>query len=304
MKAKIFIKILLLIVFFSNIQLSFSQSSTDLMKYWYYRNRLKYFVIPGNKLGESQIMSTRNRIDNENGRIEGIDYGQAGEHDGFYIGVLATEYYLLNKNGQTTDAINTLNELYYALHTVNIYWDSLAEPYWNKSGSANGFFIRGNAPCDFLDTTNIYGNGFAANGKTNLSLLNKGLKTSDYYDSQQPFSFGSFPQGHPGYVNYIPSNTCTPLPPASPQAMSQDEAIGILMGCALAAKLGTGAAQTLAKNMVANIVSYVINEYQMYGSNYFRMYNPDGSMLLQVDVLKLLVLVFNNQAHKLPEICF
>ncbi len=111
MKSK-FLKIILLgIVLFSNIQLSFSQSSTDFMKYWYYRNRLKYFVINGNKQGEGQIACIRNRIDSDTGNVaENVDYGQSGKHDGLYIAVLATEYYLLSKNGQTADATNTIND--------------------------------------------------------------------------------------------------------------------------------------------------------------------------------------------------
>lgn len=272
MKHKVFIQILLLIVFFSNIHLSFSQISTDYMEYWYYRNRLKYFVIPGIKIGDSQVAAVRNRLDNDaNYRKANVDYGQDGDHDGLYIGVLATEYYLLNANGQTTDATNTLNELYYALHTVNIYWDSLAETYWpGGSGSINGFFIRGNVPTGlFSDTLISSGVGFAANGKTNLSLLNKGLKTSDIWNGN---TFGSFPLGHPGYADHA---TCYNSL-SNVQSMSQDEAVGILIGCALASKLSTGAAQTLAKNMAFNIANYLINKNQIYGSNYYRIYNPDG----------------------------
>ncbi len=108
-----FIKALLIIILITNTQYIFSQSSTDLMKYWYYRNRLKYFVIPSEKIGESQIVCTRNRKDGniaDDGRYANIDYGQLGEHDGLYIAVLATEYYLLNKNGQTADAAKTIND--------------------------------------------------------------------------------------------------------------------------------------------------------------------------------------------------
>jgi len=133
MKNKVFIKILLLIVFLSNIQLSFSQVSADLMKYWYYRNRLKYFVVNGNKVGEGQIVCIRNRmgcdprIDNPDGKGGNVDWGQPGKHDGYYIGVLATEYYLLEQNGQDTDAAHTLTELQNALTTFIVNWDEAAK---------------------------------------------------------------------------------------------------------------------------------------------------------------------------------
>jgi len=67
------------------------------MKYWYYRNRLQYFVIPGQEIGESQIVCVRNRIDVEelnnpnDPEKANVDYGQHGKHNGFYIGTLAKE---------------------------------------------------------------------------------------------------------------------------------------------------------------------------------------------------------------------
>ncbi len=66
-----FIKALIIILLIINNQFVFSQSSTDLMKYWYYRNRLKYFVINGNKQGEGQIACIRNRIDEDTGSVAG-----------------------------------------------------------------------------------------------------------------------------------------------------------------------------------------------------------------------------------------
>lgn len=34
----------------------------NLLKYWYYRDRLKYFVVPGTNQGESEIVCLRNII--------------------------------------------------------------------------------------------------------------------------------------------------------------------------------------------------------------------------------------------------
>lgn len=106
--------ILLLICFYFS---SFSQISSDMVKYWYYRNRLNnYFVVPGEKWGESQIIAIRNKIAAENDKgnnpslCTNVDYGQHGKYTGLYLGVLATEYYLLNKNGQYEDAAKTFNE--------------------------------------------------------------------------------------------------------------------------------------------------------------------------------------------------
>ena len=111
-----------------------AQISTDMIKYWYYRNRLSnYFVVPGDQQGESQIICVRNTIyagndaDDLITRGKSVDYGQHGKYQGLYLGVLATEYYLLNKNGQYADAAKTQDELYKALNAVKVYWDEKAE---------------------------------------------------------------------------------------------------------------------------------------------------------------------------------
>ena len=57
---KSFRRVIFIIIFTSLILPSFSQMSTDFIKYWYYRNRLKYSVVPGEKIGESQIVCVRN----------------------------------------------------------------------------------------------------------------------------------------------------------------------------------------------------------------------------------------------------
>jgi hypothetical protein len=142
----------------------FSQIHTDMVKYWYYRNRLNnYFVVPGEKQGESQIICVRNRLEAsndhnpsfplENFQSKNVDYGQHGKYQGLYIGVLATEYYLLYNNGQYGEAAHTQDELYKALNAVKVYWDEKAEDFWSLStmpNKFNGFFIRGNVPCDFF----------------------------------------------------------------------------------------------------------------------------------------------------------
>ena len=110
---------------------SFSQEVQNMLKYWNYRNRLNnYFVVPGEKWGESQIICIRNMIyaGNDTGeRSKSVDYGQHGQYQGLYISVLATEYYLLNKSGQYADANRTEQELLWALEAFKKYWDIRAE---------------------------------------------------------------------------------------------------------------------------------------------------------------------------------
>jgi len=56
-------KIFSLLVLLIMINNSYSQTSANLAKYWFYRDRLnKYFVVPGKKIGESQVVGEINLI--------------------------------------------------------------------------------------------------------------------------------------------------------------------------------------------------------------------------------------------------
>ncbi len=309
-------------IFIFNLQ-NFAQLQTPLIKYWYYRNRLNnYFVVPGEKIGESQVICVRNKIysdsDDPDYEPEGpdlkshkknIDYGQHGKYQGLYISVLATEYYLLKKNGQFDDALITEQELFWALNAIKVYWDEKAEPFFNKPESFNGFFIRGNVPCDFLNDDPInHPNGFTTSGESHLKLLNKGLTENDiWYDANNgsdiymfgDFSSGSYlPRGHPGYIDHrtaldcdgkadLPSTvlhhyTYNPEHPECehthldhPESVSQDEAIWILLGCELTIKLDAGGyVANLAFEIKLKILDYLINIYHLGGWETFQLYEP------------------------------
>ena len=54
-------KIFFIILFVSVYINIFAQDPVNnMIKYWNYRNRLKYFVIPGTKRGESEVIAQRN----------------------------------------------------------------------------------------------------------------------------------------------------------------------------------------------------------------------------------------------------
>lgn len=163
--------IMLIVTLFVNC-VSSQTPSANMMKYWFFRDRLQYFAVPGIKIGESQIVCVRNKIADET-NFKNVDYGQHGLYQGAYIGVLATEYYLLYENQQYSDATQTYNELYQALYVFNEYWDKQAEPFWGESANENGFFIRGNVPCDFLaaDDANNNGHAYTAYGERHLDVL-------------------------------------------------------------------------------------------------------------------------------------
>ena len=54
-------KFIFLIIFVNIYINTFAQDPVNnMIKYWNYRNRLKYFVIPGTKQGESEVIGIRN----------------------------------------------------------------------------------------------------------------------------------------------------------------------------------------------------------------------------------------------------
>ncbi len=317
---------MLFVILIIGVYNSFGQISTDMIKYWYYRNRLNnYFVVPGDKYGESQIICVRNVIRSDNDlnadHSKGVDYGQHGLFTGLYLGTLATEYYLLNKNGQYEDRDKTGDELNKALNAIRIWWDEAAEYYWpgedldpSPDGNFNGFFIRGNVPCDFFSNVDpIRPNGLTYNGLRHVDLLNIGLKTTDVWNENEHrfgnLQYGGFlPRGHPGYIDHRTCDKCegqsdtsdVPLHDAHghdfhPESMSKDEAIMILMGCALTIKLVGGNIGQLASTMKQKIVEVLVNAHHTWGSTPYQIYEPGhivpegGNSLVYAKPLNLLI---------------
>ena len=247
-------RMLLFIVVLFSQQIIISQVlSEEAMKYWYYRDRLQYFVYPGTEEGASILMTSRNSngngVGNEPDRqYNGVEYGQTQRLNGYYLGMLATEYKLLKDNGQYADANRTLQELDLALDAL-IRMDRCEdlEP-WNSTEYFDGFFIRNDVPPVLSANMTDY--------------LNEGLLTGNYWDYQDaylerpgiPFSIESnVVLCHRKYTNssnYYYNNTPTSfdLPNylshgekywsywKSDKFNSNDEIIGMYMGLALVGK--------------------------------------------------------------------
>lgn len=214
MKAKnikklIVFSILIISGFLTNGQ-TINSEYLDYQKYWYYRNRLDYFIVPGADEGESMVAGIRNRL--EDGNIRSLSFGQHGVYYGYYLGVLATEYYILSNTGQ--DASQTVQELNFALNAYVEQMDKCEEKFFNSTDNYDGFFIRDNITCDM---------NFVQSHSTEL---NKNLSESDTWDK--------FMDGRPGYIDAVQGcRENTPPPGRRADPMSQDEAIGLLKGLSL-----------------------------------------------------------------------
>ncbi len=232
-----------------------------LLKYWYYRDRLKHFVVPGEKRGEGDMAGIRNRM-GEGGPLTNIDFGQNSVYNGYYLGTLATEYRLLMNGGNYSDAEKTEKQIVYALRFFYNYLDR-CEHFWNSTNLNNGFFVRRDVPRDFLLSSSYNGytspNNQMFNGQRNhVDILNADL-TSDASNfvgrsGNNPAHWGldkPLPPGHPGWLTEDQQSIqgWTPIEDPAPQDpefyMSQDEVIGYLMGLALIYKCMGDAQQTV-----------------------------------------------------------
>lgn len=130
-----------IIILISQVYVFSQISSVDnYERYWHYRNRLKYFVKVGTNSGESCISSYRNQPIPSGLVTEQLHYGDHTAFFGWYIGVLATEYKLLQLNGQNTD--KTTYELYCAMEAYKRFDMCEDETPWNDPpGKFDGFFM-------------------------------------------------------------------------------------------------------------------------------------------------------------------
>ncbi|MFZ4401516.1 MAG: hypothetical protein ACOYO1_15895 [Bacteroidales bacterium] len=253
---------LFLLIFFSS-SLSYAQNdSLNLQKYWHYRERLNYFVISGSLKGESQVAGIRNRFDYG---ADDLNFGQHSIYFGYYIGMLATEYKLLNDAGNNK-ALQTKHELKLALNQyVNFLDKTECLVFKNMKDCFDGFFVRECVSCDFLDYENrrIY--------------FNQNLKPSDKWNPEKN-SFGNLAKGHPGFVTKI--SECDSIP----KAFSQDEAIGLLFGLAIVYRCMPDSSEekSLSKEIALNIVNYIRNSSRIYGhtmSMRWNVFKPNGKKL-------------------------
>ncbi len=128
---KIVLPLIILVVFIMNLK---SQGDPNYLEtYWYYRERLKQFVVtenytdPGTNIPAHRIIGNAIGWDDGNGSLNQ------------YISMLATEYRLLKDHEQ--DVSQTAKDLYYALKTFERL-DNTAESYYGGNNALNGFFVR------------------------------------------------------------------------------------------------------------------------------------------------------------------
>jgi|GEM_PF-5183969 len=153
MRTRTILALLLLCQLFSESAFAQYNTTVNQQRYWYYRWRLtNSFMVVGDGPGMSLPANQRHGYyETPSGVMEEdcMKFGDGTIILGEYIGMLATEYYLLQQHNQNT--IQTRKELYYALRAINRL-DELAETCTGFScgNNLNGFLVRSDVPETFL----------------------------------------------------------------------------------------------------------------------------------------------------------
>jgi len=201
----------LLILFFVSLFAQSQNEEKNLEKYWHYKERLHhYFVKVGPDVGESVVAYVRNK---NRGYKRGFTFGDQTIDLAWYIGVLATEYRLLENQKENTQ--ETLQALYYAIKAFERLDRCENEAPWNlDSARLDGFFHR-------YDVS-LYQNPkfFSIEGR-NYQLTDKD-------------KWGTRPAGMPTYISGFDDEGGRFNPYSAEE--SQDQLIHLLMGFALVSK--------------------------------------------------------------------
>ncbi|HRH62620.1 MAG TPA: hypothetical protein PLI68_04760 [Bacteroidia bacterium] len=144
MKIRTSIGFLLVYLFLMFSQYCYAQISGEqqrILKYWYYRERLKTQFVMGIGQGDGESMPFEERYNATYfpSFEEKVHNSDATINLAYYIIVLALEYELLQKNSQ--DTWQTELELFYAIDAINRV-DRNAEGYYGKSPKLDGYYIR------------------------------------------------------------------------------------------------------------------------------------------------------------------
>lgn len=177
-------------------------------KYWHYRYRMNnYFTSSGPNIYQSLVSARRNtNMGND------IYFGDQTIDMGWYMAVVAMEYYMLSSYDNEEDKSFALTDLYYLLEAFERldYFESKVNYLGNPPSLLDGFFARKDP--EMFEETIPY--------STVTELMNNNLSPSDDYGTQPP--------GHPTYSNNLDDGDGL----IEAYEMSQDQIIHLLIGFA------------------------------------------------------------------------
>jgi hypothetical protein len=233
------------------ISLCQNDFDSEQYKYWYYRERLKWFVMPGNSPGQSFVAAARNMSVDNSLNDKSLKYTQPHTVNGYYIGVLATEYRLLRDNNQQSEALSTLSELNLALDALlrtDLCEDGI--PWHNPFGVEDGFFNREDVPAVLPQSMEDYFNQGLSADNTFYQQVDTGFRGLPYFidktaidcnlqleDQQNYFGHNILANPQSTWYGYQTNNAIYWEYWRRQKFISQDELIGTLVGLSLVTTL-------------------------------------------------------------------
>ncbi len=239
------------ITLLSNIFCIAQTPEKNLLKYWYYRDRLvdDFMTCVCYENGGSIPASIRNN----GGSPNNLSWGDATINLAYYIGTLALEHYMLSTSGEST--LETDRELFYAMNAINRL-DMNADLMLNSAnpqeqGYTNGFILRDDVGIDggYLpvspvltkDRINSHPSGSypSVGNSQDVGIISDGINT--VYHSQRLTSIFQQWQAHPGStIGEIIAFYASVFHEYKEMAMdaeSQDQIIHLMVGLSLVIKL-------------------------------------------------------------------
>jgi len=196
-------KTIISIIFILIVSLGNAQTSKEnLEKYNTYKTNLKYFRVVGEGAKRSIIGERRAGL---------LSFGDGGVNQGWYIGVLATEYAVSIKNKNIRGAQKTLLELYYALLSLN-----------RLDAVSQSRYIHEQAP-NYSDTLNAI--AVRTDGWSDIPDV-------EYYDAINEKNKEAYPINHQGkhWESITTMERQYYAPPHKHDYFSQDQLYHVLMG--------------------------------------------------------------------------
>lgn len=231
--------LILLLLVFGTLQQVFTQNSYQRqLKYWYLRDRLRYFIAqnsnPESEDGSYMVITARNRSGDGDPYSDRADYGQESSLFGKYLGMLATEYCLLTRSGNVQEAGKTNIELLNALKAHRRR--DMCEHFFGYPDLPNGYFVR----CDVPKNLNPGGPEYQ----------NPLIDAHPELNTYTGFLIDDDPLLDPNSstVDIRKVSGMTDVEQAYEQ-MSQDEAIFTLEGLALAFHFGSSEVKEFAREL-------------------------------------------------------
>jgi len=269
-------------------------------KYFWYPDRLNYFVVFSDEPGGGLLAGIRNRdawydpdgiypSGDEVDYHQSITFGQTHTRTGYLLGTLATEYALLKQAGDTAAAEKTLSQIRIVLNAFERTDRCESGHPWFVKDTLDGFFVRDDAPPvlsrSFSDRLNLglndsdYFAGRASRGEYGFPslIVNNSVEGLKMYESSDGYFYTKREARHPDEASFKNHNAEYMRYYKHQKFTSQDEVLGSLVGLTLTIKfVDDEVVQKSARDHILRMISFMCGSRKTL---WWRPLFPDGTRM-------------------------